>query len=585
MTLYFRILLTLFWALCSHSIQAEPFDFSTDNSITANADTDFLPVEEAYQLHLDVSSEKTVLIWQLAENYYLYRHGFKHQWKQEQQILEPPFKLSEGIKKEDEYFGMVEVYYQQVTIELENPKQSPLFLKASSQGCADAGLCYPPYDVYFRVDPANKNASSISADEYHANTNTAEATSPTKKQEQTNPPEQHIVWIYFAAFLGGLILNLMPCVFPVLSIKVIQLARQHDTRSTQQQGIAYLIGVVLSFVAIAAVMLSLRAGGTAVGWGFQLQNPWFIASLVYLFFILALGMSGVIALGQQWMGFGQSLTEKSGTQGAFFTGMLAVVVASPCTAPFMGGALGYAVSQPTPVALSVFAVLGLGMAAPLTLISFIPAASKLLPKPGHWMERLKEFFAFPLYATAIWLLWVLGNQTSTTGMAIILLGCGAISFAIWCFKSSKATTKILGLLCLLTALSLPFSDRLSAEINTEKHATNHTPFSTSALHQLRQEGQAVFIDLTADWCITCIANEKSTLEKSHIQQAFRDANIVYMVGDWTHFNPEISALLSEYNRSGIPLYLLFPPIADAPATILPQILTEDIVLDAIKNNE
>ena len=551
------------------SNEVQSSEFNADDNLHPTT-TEFLPVEQAYQLTVEFDGDEAILIWQITNDYFLYRHGFKHEWKINGTNTPAEFTLSDGIKKQDDYFGEVEIYYSQVVLHLPLPSKETMILKTSSQGCADAGLCYPPHTLYFAINPQEKTASTITAADFQS-----------LSVKTTAPANPSFLWILFAALLGGLILNLMPCVFPVLSIKVMQLARQHDTKTAQYQGLAYLTGVVLSFVSIAAVMLSLRASGNAIGWGFQLQSPWFIASLVYLFFVLGLSMSGVLHIGQRWMGFGQSLTEKNGLQGAFFTGVLAVVVASPCTAPFMGTALGYAIGQSTFTAITVFAVLGFGMALPITLVSFIPAASRMLPKPGHWMERLKEFFAYPLYATSIWLLWVLGNQTSTNGMAVILLGCVSLSFAFWCFKSHQVFTRIIGLLFALTALSLPFSHELAV---TEKPYTGqHTEFSAQRLAELRQQGQAVFIDLTADWCITCIANEKTTLELTEVQQAFKDAGIVYMVGDWTHFNPEITALLNEYQRSGIPLYLLYPPVANAPAIILPQLLSKGIVLNAINN--
>lgn len=563
--------------------------FASNNDFINLETADFLPVEQAYQLQLEVDKDDNTLhfIWLLADDYFLYHHGFKLQWHSASEKIvsydAEQLALPEGIKKEDEYFGLVEIYYQQVVLDfpLSERTAMPLYLKVSSQGCADAGLCYPPYDLYYKVDINQKLISIISADNYEQ----AQISSPSNPVQTSVAVDKidsftKLLWVLLAAFSGGLILNLMPCVLPVLSIKVIQLSRQHKVSSARKQGLAYMLGVVLSFMVIAAVMLAVRAGGNAVGWGFQLQNPLFVAALVYLFFVLALSMSGFVAFGQRWMGAGQALTERSGLQGAFFTGVLAVIVASPCTAPFMGGALGYAVTEPAIIGLSIFTALGLGMALPITLVSFIPAASAILPKPGLWMERLKQFFAFPLFATAVWLLWVLGNQTSTLAMALMLLGCIGLTLGLWCFKSQKPLSRVVGLISLLVALMVPFSDQLSSKgvvLDNE-----HRPFTREALDELREQGVPVFVDLTADWCITCIANEQATLNTVEVQQAFKEAGIVYMVGDWTYPNPEISALLSEYHRSGIPLYLLYPAEANAPAIILPQILSTSIILDAIK---
>lgn len=541
------------------------------------ADDDFLPVEAAYQLAIEQDGDALMLVWQIADGYYLYRHGFAHQWLVNGKARKTAVQLPSGVERHDEYFGDVEVYYRQAVLSVALPEgvaaDDELTLKASSQGCADAGLCYPPYHQYYRVDPVG---GSVTAIEAPVAPSSAAAGQPSMEQG----PAPTLLWVLLAAVLGGLILNLMPCVFPVLSIKALQLTSQHEPAVMRLHGLLYMAGVIISFMLIAGLMLFLRQAGDAVGWGFQLQNPWFVASLVYLFFILSLNMAGVIQFGMRWMGVGQSLTAGGGKGAAFFTGVLAVVVASPCTAPFMGSALGYAMTQSAPVALLAFAALGLGMALPLTLLSFMPKLAAYLPRPGLWMERLKQFFAFPLLVTAVWLLWVLGNQSGTTAMMVMLLGCILLLFAFWCFRGA-VFARAVGLMALLFALSLPFSGRLAGVGETVDVVYQHETFTEERLAALRRDGVPVFIDLTADWCITCLANEKSTLHTEPVQQAFRDAGIVYMVGDWTNYNPEITALLGRYQRSGIPLYLLYPPEPNAPPMILPQLLSKRVVLDAI----
>lgn len=536
-----------------------------------NQQQDFLPVEQAYQLQVEFEDEGLVLVWQLADKYYLYQHGFAHQWLDDGgEKIQLSVNLPAGVERYDEYFGDTVVYYQQVVLRLPLPYKTTI-LKASSQGCADAGLCYPPYSVYFKVDPLARTVQQV-----------AEPSDVNVLQQAGAivelPPSSSLLFILFSAFLGGMILNLMPCVFPILSIKLLQLTQQYDARTRRIHGLVYLVGVVLSFLAVAALMLALRSAGSAIGWGFQLQSPWFVAVLVYLFFILAAGMAGFVQLGQSVMSVGQTLTQGKGLSSAFFTGVLAVVVASPCTAPFMGAALGFAVSQSAFVALLVFAALGLGMALPLTLLSSMPQLARLLPKSGAWMVRLKQFFAFPLALTAIWLLWVLGNQAGTLAMAVILLGCMLLAFAYWCARGGWFSRTIAAL-SLLLAIGLLFSSFLQTV--GKQTLSTYTPYSQQALAQLRGEGKPVFIDLTADWCITCLANEKTTLHTRDIQQAFADAGIVYMVGDWTNYDEEITALLTHYQRSGIPLYLLFPAQVNASPQILPQLLTKRIVLDAI----
>lgn len=538
---------------------------------------EFLPVEQAYQLQVEWSDDGLLLIWQIAQDYYLYQHAFEHSYfKQTGEIQELAFELPQGgVERHDEYFGDIVAYYHQAVLELPLPKEKST-LKAVSQGCADAGLCYPPYTRYYEIDPLTKTITATGKPDFSQQ---ASGSLESNGEKQTLL-STNLALMLFSAFLGGLILNLMPCVFPVLAIKALQLTQRQDVAVMRKHGLMYLLGVLLSFLVVAAAMLLLRSAGSAIGWGFQLQNPWFIAALVYLFAILALAMAGLIELGQRFMGVGDKLTHGKGYSSAFFTGVLAVLVASPCTAPFMGAALGFAVSQPLWIALLVFAFLALGMAAPLTLLSFFPQWSALLPKPGLWMERVRQFFAFPLLLTAVWLLWVLGNQTSTLAMVLILVGTIGIAFAFWCFKGGRFA-QLLGCMALLWAISVLFSPQLESQAN-KKMSAEFLTYSEQSLQELRSQGQAVFIDLTADWCITCLANEQTTLHTEEIQQAFKAADIAYMVGDWTNYDEEITALIERYNRSGIPLYLLYPADRGQPAIILPQLLNKRIVLKAIE---
>lgn len=539
---------------------------------------EFLPVEQAYQLELEWADDELILVWQIAQDYYLYQHAFEHSYLDKTgQSQTLAVELPQGVERHDEYFGDIIAYYHQVVLRLPKPEQ-PSVLKAVSQGCADAGLCYPPYTLYFEVDPVEKTIKPINKPDFGAQTS---ANSTEAKVSSSGQPHLStgLLAMLLSAFIGGLILNLMPCVFPVLAIKALQLTQRQDKAAMRAHGLMYLAGVLLSFLAVAAVMIVLRSAGSAIGWGFQLQNPWLVAALVYLFVVLALAMAGLIELGQRFMGVGDKLTQGKSSSSAFFTGVLAVVVASPCTAPFMGAALGFAVSQPLAIALLVFAFLALGMAAPLTLLSFFPQWSKWLPKPGLWMERVRQFFAFPLLLTAVWLLWVLGNQTSTLAMGLILVGATSIAFAFWCFRGGRFA-QLLGVIALVWAASLLFSSHLVAQ--NKQQSGQFVSYSEQKLQALRSEGKAVFIDLTADWCITCLANEKTTLHTEEIQNAFKQADIVYMVGDWTNYDEEITALIERYQRSGIPLYLLYPPGPDKEAIILPQLLNKRIVLRAIE---
>ena len=398
------------------------------------------------------------------------------------------------------------------------------------------------------------------------------------------------------AFLGGLILNLMPCVFPVLSIKILSL--MGETTELRSHGWLYVAGVVLSFVAIAAVLIGLRAGGAEIGWGFQLQSPWVIGLLVYLFLLVGLNLSGYFEVGTSLMSLGGGAATQSGKSGSFFTGVLATLVAAPCTAPFMASAIGYALTQSNVAALLIFAFLGLGMAVPYLALCYSPALLDKLPKPGAWMERLKEILAFPLYGSAVWLLWVLSLQTGATG--VLLVGAGAVSltFAIWLLKHLPATRlprmslQAVALILVMGVIASAFELRtVSANVQIASGAagsdgeqsspTNYEAYSASKLASYRAEGP-VFVNFTAAWCVTCKVNEAVALSTPEVEAAFADNGIRYLKGDWTNEDPEITRKLAEHGRSGVPLYLLYGAGAEKPI-ILPQLLTRDIVLRAVQN--
>ena len=399
------------------------------------------------------------------------------------------------------------------------------------------------------------------------------------------PTAPGLAWMLGFALLGGMLLNLMPCVFPVLSLKVLSFS-QHRDHPHALQGIAYCTGVVLSFIAVAGVLIALRQAGEAVGWGFQLQSPWFVGALTYLFFVMGLGLIGFVEIGAGWAGAGQTLTERPGLSGSFFTGVLATLVASPCTAPFMGAALGFAVTQSPATAILVFAALGLGMALPLLLLSCSPALLRHFPRPGPWMERFKQLLAFPLFATALWLAWVIGNQAGAQAMTAIIGGCLLLAFALWCWRS-RLPGQILAVLSAAAALAILGNPMLATGNGTTtanpagNTGGNWEPYSQERLNALRRQGQPVFLNITADWCITCLANEKVTLNTDRVQQAMRTYGVVYMKGDWTNRDDRITALLAEYQRNGIPLYLAFPRDPSQPARILPQILTRELVIEAL----
>ena len=565
--------------LCVLALGAQAQDlFSTkeskvDTRFLAPVD-EFLPVTEAFKLQPDITGQQLRLTWYIAPAYYLYEERFILRTSPE---LELTPRFGQGITKYDEFFEKeMTVFYDTATLTIDLPADTPAFnLTVESQGCADAGLCYPPYSDYLRVDPLNQTVihqqqpfESATAD--ISNTPSSSSTSPWLPQ------------IIFFALLGGIILNLMPCVFPVLSIKVMSLA-QADRARLPLHGWAYTAGIVVCFVAFAGVLLLMRAGGEAIGWGFQLQSPLLIAALAYLFFVLGLSMSGVLNIGTRWMNAGQSLTQKSGLGGSFFTGVLAALVASPCTAPFMGAALGFALTQSALVCLVIFAALGVGMALPLLLLCYLPALAQRLPQPGAWMENLKEILAFPLYLSAIWLLWVLGRQTGIDASMAVACGALAIAFGCWLINREarggwQILRRLLIALAFITALILPWK-----MINPSAEASSRwQPYSPELLQSLREQGKPVFINLTADWCLTCLANEKLTLHTDEVEQAFDQFQVATLKGDWTNSDAEITRLLEEYGRSGVPLYLWFPANHSGKAQILPQLLTRNTLINALK---
>ena len=392
--------------------------------------------------------------------------------------------------------------------------------------------------------------------------------------------------VLLMAAAGGLILNLMPCVFPVLSLKALSIAANSGQRAEQRRdALWYTLGVVLSFVSLALLLLALRAAGSAVGWGFQLQSPWLVALLAYLLFALGLSLSGVVQFGLGLMSAGSGLTQSKGAKGSFFTGVLAVVVASPCTAPFMGGALGYAVTQPPLLALLVFVALGLGMALPFLLLAYVPALARALPRPGAWMDTLKQLLAFPLYLSAVWLVWVFGRQAGIDAVAVLLCGMVAIAAACWLYGSwqfSRAGWSrplLAALLLLLSVAVLRWVPDSTAPATAAADA-HWQAWSPDKLAQLRQSGKPVLVNMTADWCITCLVNERVALNTDSSKAALALYDVTYLKGDWTRRDAEITAYLHQYQRDGVPLYVLYWP-GQTPE-VLPQILTPDTLRQTLE---
>jgi thiol:disulfide interchange protein len=396
------------------------------------------------------------------------------------------------------------------------------------------------------------------------------------------------------ALIGGIILNLMPCVFPVLSLKALSLVSHANQSQTQirLQGWVYTLGVLASFTFLAVLLIVLKAGGAQIGWGFQFQSPVFVLAVAYLMFAVGLSLSGVYMLGGSIAGVGSSLADRGGYSGSFFTGVLATIVATPCTAPFMAAALGYALAQPAFKLLAIFLSLGFGLALPYLLLANWPRLQRWLPRPGMWMERTKEVFAFPMYATAAWLVWVLAQQAGANAVIVALGGMILLGFAAWLYNTTRNTrerTERLGtgfaLFVVLLALLLGYKGvETSTQLDsaaTHQQEKNWEPYSAERLESLLAEGKPVFLNFTAAWCISCLVNEQVALSDSAVINAFETSGITYLKGDWTKRDAEITAVLTKFGRSGVPLYVFYPAEKNAKPIELPQVLTPDIVLSTL----
>ncbi len=550
----------------------------SNNAGLQNTQTEtFLRVEEAYQLSTEVQTGQLSLLWAIAPKYYLYKDRFKLKAFVDDAYVPVDAQYETGIVKYDEYFAKeLEVFYGDTEIlAATTGLPNEFVLKVTSQGCADAGLCYPPQHEYFDV---NLQAATITLGSKPQTTQTSAKN--TEGDNSENTEETWLPLILLLAIAGGAILNLMPCVFPVLSIKALSIAGAKEDHKAH--GWAYTAGAVGAFVLVAALMLIARAGGEAVGWGFQLQSPVLVGLLAYLFFAMGLSLSGLTEFGTGFMGAGQNLTSGGGLKGSFFTGVLAAVVASPCTAPFMGTALGYALTQPAHISLMVFGALGFGMALPFLLISYVPKLSEYLPKPGAWMDTFKQVLAFPLYLAAVWLLWVLGRQAGSDNMALLVIGAILIAFGLWLHRRSQGWTgKSLATIAGIAALSLPFN-LMPHSASDSQDEGRWKAYKQATFSEQRELGQAIFINLTADWCITCLANEKVVLGTDTTEALFDRLNVLTLKGDWTNYNAEITELLNEHGRSGVPLYLVFPASGKGKPRILPQILSQDVLSEALE---
>ena len=477
-----------------------------------------------------------------------------------------------------------------LTIQLQQNGEKPD--KLSGVLISDQPLTGTAKAVYIPEFPVAANPPAAVA----GNSPAVSASSNPVAETATPTAQPLLIAVLGAAFVGGLILNLMPCVLPVLSLKVFSLMKHagENPKAAWLQGVAFTAGVVLSFWVLAGLLLALRAAGNQLGWGFQMQSPGFVLALILLFFLLALNLFGVFELGTSLVGLDAKAAGRlGGLASSFGNGALATLAATPCTAPFMGSSLGFAAQQPPAIALLIFTFLALGMAAPYLLLTIFPGALRFVPRPGAWMEAFKQFMGFLLMATVIFLVYVFGalvgeEQVPWLLFVLLIAGVAAWIYGRW---GSPVHTPTVRLISIAIALAV-FGYAVSWGVTLAKAAPEGTaaermvaigwqPWSQDAVNQALAQGKPVFVDFTAAWCLSCKVNERVALETDDVRKAFAQKNVTLLRGDWTHSDPAISKTLQQYHRDGVPLYLLYSPKAQDTPQVLPEVLTPGIVLDAL----
>ncbi|TCV96038.1 thiol:disulfide interchange protein DsbD [Luteibacter rhizovicinus] len=554
-------------------------------------DAQALPADRAFRFEAIAKGRNGLLLrWTMPKDYYLYRDKTTLAVSGASGVSLGEPDWPSGVAHHDEHFGDTIVYFDQVELPIPligADKAKTFTLDVGYQGCLENGICYPVMNRQVKFDLDAGTASIVTPA-------AATAAAPTSADDvaPTPPPPgaaaEGSVGIAAAlglALLGGLILNLMPCVLPVLSLKAITVLESGESPvEARRHALYYTAGVLVSFAAVGLAVVGIRAAGHAANWGAQFQQPVLVAVLVYVMLAVGLSLSGVVNFGSSLGNVGSGLASRSGRSGDFFTGVLAVVVASPCTAPFMGSAIAYAFAAPMAVALLIFLVLGLGLALPFLVIGFVPAVARLLPRPGRWMETLKQALAFPMYLTAVWLLWVLAKQRGADAVGLVLVGAVMLSAALWWFERSRdrATWSrvFVALLALGVASQLYYLYRLPAA-PMAAIAGDEVPYSPEKLAELRKSGVPVLVDMTADWCITCKANEKAVLDTDAFRALLKRTGTVYMKGDWTDVNAPIAAFLEQYHSVGVPLYVVYPK-GGGEGRKLSTVLTYDKVETALE---
>jgi thiol:disulfide interchange protein len=567
-------------------------------SVSLGATDDLpLPPEQAFVFEAIAATPTELLLrFTMAPGYYLYRDRSEFNLADAAAGTLGVPRWPEARTVDDPEFGPVPVFFDLLEVPLTLARGTGsaqnIEVIAKFQGCEEGGVCYPPMTRMISIALPEATTEALhSAAALVESERSASPTNASAKQADAEPEAKTALWqAMLLALFGGLILNLMPCVLPVLSLKAISLAESAERpEEAHRHALWYTAGVLSSFAAIGLLVIGLRSGGQALGWGFQLQQPLMVALMGYVMVVLGLSLSGVITLGAGLSNIGGGVANSGGARGDFFTGVLACVVASPCTAPFMGTALAYAFAQSAAIALLIFLMLGLGLALPFLLVGFIPGLAHRLPKPGAWMETFKQWLAFPLYLTAVWLAWVLGQQRGADAMALWLAGALAITAALWWWERGRyqdqgRVLRIVVTLVLFAVAAVVLRDIHRAQPVAAAAASASAisvPFSQEKLESLRAEGTPVFVNMTADWCLSCKVNERTTLGTDRFAELLNRTGTTYLKGDWTNEDPAISAFLKQHNAVGVPLYVYFPA-GGAPGRKLPAVLTPDLVAEALK---
>ena len=548
-----------------------------------------LPVEQAFQVSVARAGEgRAALTWTVAPGHHLYRDQFQVAVQQAGASSTLAIDLPPGIWRDDPDMGRTQVFSSSGHFEFALPSSAQA-VSLRYQGCADAGICYPPQQRVVTLDEGVTSFSPAAAPVLSA---------PSMEGAIEEDLSARLsLWVLCLAFLGGLILNVLPCVLPVLAIKASSLLDLRSSRAGRAGLLSYSLGVVLSFALLGLLLVVFRPEGGS--WGFQMQSPWFVATLVVVFMLMGASLVGWWSLPSASSGAVSSWVSRPGSLGDFFAGFLAVVVASPCVGPLMGSALAVAFLLPPASALLLFLAMGLGLAFPALFLALVPRAAALLPRPGAWMEHVRMVLGIPLFLAALWLAWVLSRLLSPQiALAVLLLPLAILAtHRLWRARRTsslpawRALAAPAALAVLSVALLRPSADPVEAAVPTIASTSSFTPtpvqaigpygaqpFSPARLEQLRYQGKTVFVSIGADWCITCKANEVAVLDRPEFSRTLASRNVVWLSGDWTKEDPEIAAFLRARKVVGVPLYLVFRPDG---VRQLPQVLTQEEVAKAL----